>query len=624
MTTALGSTDVSVTADLWSFFHEAKEYLVAPLRRSYRYYKVDFVERVVYQAVPAYLLALTGWLLMLVSVPQLVARFALTYGLLLAVLTFAFLVYVYQPYVRFAARGVAIDREMHLFITRMGVLSTSEASRREMLEVFGLMQEYGELAAEMRKIHTLVTRWNMSLERSIRSVAEDCPSELFADFLSRLALGVETGETAEEFFRNEQIVVMDQYAIRYESAMRAVEQLKELYIALTTAMLFIIVVVAITPFIVPSDITTNLWLSIGLFLLFEAAMLYLLYALIPGESIWSQTSMRTAVHAEQRRRVLAAIPMMLVVFLPLAVLNALVAATEAGRPVLGLSVNLFEQGSAPHTWFGPTLPWELVIAATITPLLYPSLFTALHERRILRRDSYYPSFIRSLGSGTASSGRSTAAPVRRLRLHDFGPLNVTIGDLAKRLGTRIGSKRAWEFFAAETLSELIAKFNEMYVEGVRIGGDGRRISRIISGNFIRILGLRRLKQESASTFTWMLYGLTVSTALVLYFILYLIQSFHEQFVGLTAALGSGTDAATLHSPGFGLLQALQQPPFDFGVFHLAIFLLLIAHAAITAVMTRVVSGGHPLGGLTHFVGMTWAATITALVVTALGNSGLIG
>ncbi len=481
------------------------------------------------------------------------------------------------------------------------------------------MREYGVLASEVEKIYALVTRWNVSLERSARLTARDCPSQMFGDFLLRLAHAVETGETAEEFFRNEQIVVMDQYKVKYEAGLRGVELLKELFVALVTSLLFVMVVITITPFLTKADISASLGLSILFFFAFELAVLWLVRALVPGESLWHKLTMKTKVHTEVRRRFRAGLVMVLAILLPLGILDLFMYYTELGTPIrIGAWQGILP---GPDWPLGPAIPGELVIAIALIPLMFPSAYIALREADIMRRDEMYPTFIRSLGGAVGARSKSITLPLKRLRFHDFGPLSENIEALYRRLSMRINSKRAWDFFGAESLSELVSKFNEMYVEGARIGGDTRRISRIVSENFLKILGLRKAKFESASTFLWTLYGVTIALAFTLYFMLFVVEAFHTSFARLFQSEGLRLLFENPPAGGLGFLSALRNPPFDFGLFRVAIFCVILGHSAISAAMVQFMSGGKVEGSLTHFVGMTWTGVLTAMIVTWAVRAG---
>ena len=56
-----------------------------------------------------------------------------------------------------------IEREMHMFITRMGILSLGEVGAQTIFDILKQMRDYGELASEVQRIETLVDKWHTTL-----------------------------------------------------------------------------------------------------------------------------------------------------------------------------------------------------------------------------------------------------------------------------------------------------------------------------------------------------------------------------------------------------------------------------------------------------------------------------
>ena len=97
-----------------------------------------------------------------------------------------------------------IEKEMHMFITRMGILSLGEVGAQSIFDILKQMRDYGELATEVQRIETLVDKWHTSLPEASRIVAQQSPSPLWADFLDRMAFSIEAGQPIDEFMRSEQ------------------------------------------------------------------------------------------------------------------------------------------------------------------------------------------------------------------------------------------------------------------------------------------------------------------------------------------------------------------------------------------------------------------------------------
>jgi flagellar protein FlaJ len=525
----------------------------------------------------------------------------------------------------------------------MGVLSASESARKEMFDILSKMREYRSLAIEINKIFILVDKWNVSLERACRFVAQTTPSEILADFLYRLAHAVEGGEPAESFFQTEQVVVMNAYTIRYQSALNSVEWWKEAFVSVIVAVLFILVVAAIAPFLIPGE-DPNVWLTyaVAIFLVVEVLFLMVLQAIVPGENIWHNMALRTKTHVTISRSLYAsffisvAFVMIVAIIPPDRPSNILLMAAWAmsvvlmvvstllypklepsiveGLVVAGALVSLFFLA----TMLSARLYLPLAIAFVFTPWLVPGRYINVEEDRIKRRDDNYAAFLRSLGAAVAATSKDITVPLGKLRRHDFGPLSRNIDDLYKRLSLRILRPQAWEYYSAESLSELISKFTEMYVEGVKAGGSPKKVSQIISENFLKIVGLRKLKYASSDTLVLMLYGLGMAVSFVLYFTLVAMVNFNHLGINLQRELASAGEGGATISQSVGFL-TINLSNFSFTLFGGLVLLMLAAHSLLSSVMTRIISGGHRAGALWHFVLIFWSAAIVGVLVLQMAT-----
>ena len=113
-----------------------------------------------------------------------------------------------------------------MFITRMGILSIGEVGAQSIFDILKQMRDYGELASEVKRIETLVDKWNTSLPEAARIVAHQSPSPLWSDFLDRMAFSIEAGQPIDEFMRSEQETVAEQYNTLYDTRLESVDTLK--------------------------------------------------------------------------------------------------------------------------------------------------------------------------------------------------------------------------------------------------------------------------------------------------------------------------------------------------------------------------------------------------------------
>jgi len=542
------------------------------LELAYRELDMSFRAFLITRVLPIFFLGLFTIIVIWWLFPEIISGWL--FLILMFVPVYLAVLVLFWPLVEWERKGLAIDRDMHLFITRIGTLSTGESSRQSILVLLSQMEGYRELAEEVRKIYKLAEEWHVGLSASCRFVAKQTPSDLFSDFLYRLAHSMEAGDSAIEFFQAEQTAFMDLYSANYQSSLRNVDVMNEVFLSLVISAMFVMVVVALFPLITGQDANLLMSLAVLIFIFIEGGFLFFLWASVPGEVLWYNGPLETVQSREIRRRLGFSI---LLCF------------------VFGFLILL----GAPHM----TLP--LAIAFTITPLAYPGLYANLQEMEIKRKDDNYPAFIRTLGSTQEATGKVAVLALKKLSYHDFGPLTDNIKALYKRVAIRIDRRRAWQLFGAETNSELISKFSEMFSEGTSAGGEPRAISRIISTNFSRLLSLRIEKFQTQGRITGILYGLAIAMTIILYLALFLVEGFFDMFKGVEPI------------QGFDFVILLQQNTFDLQLLSLLIISLLVFHAVVSMAITRIIGGGHWIGGLTHLVGIMWMIAISAIITKYL-------
>jgi flagellar protein FlaJ len=543
--------------------------MMVKLELAYRELDMSFRDFLVTRVVLVFFLSLFTVILWWWLFPDIITG-ELLILLLIAIPGFLTFVVLIWPLAEWERRGKAIDRDMHLFITRIGTLSTGETARQDVLEMLSRMEGYRELAEEVRKIYKLAEEWHVGLSASCRFIARQTPSDLFSDFLYRLAHSMEAGDSAIEFFQAEQTVFMDQYAAEYSSSLKTIEVYFEAFLALIIASLFVMVVLSLFPLL--TGLSANLLMSLAVvfFLFIECFYLWILFATVPEEQVWYSGDLATPETDEIWRRMKYSIGLC-GVFAVIIIIGA------------------------------PYMTIPLAIAFAITPLLYVSIYVNLQEMEIKRKDENFPAFVRTLGSTQEATGKVAITALKKLSYHDFGPLTDDIQSLYKRVAMRIDRQRAWQLFGAETNSELISKFSEMFSEGTSAGGEPRAISRIISDNFSRILSLRVEKFQTQGRITGILYGLAISMTVILFLALFLVEGFFDMF--------SQVDPVE----GFENIFILKQETFDLDILHGLIVGLLVFHAVVSMVKTRLIGGGHWVGGLTHLVGIMWLIAIFSIV-----------
>lgn len=527
--------------------------------RAYRDLGMSLPRYVLSFAIPVVLLGLAFPLLLTTLFPTFATMAMMSIAMYIFPVFCVVIVLIY-PIIRMGSRIREIDNNMNLFITRMGVLASTNLNRKALIREIAKREEYGALSEEMGRIHTMMDYWNYTLPEAARTVAGTTPSTMLADFLQRTAHSLDAGEDLRSFLEKEQHVVMTEFGAKYREAIKNLELLKDLLIAMVVASLFMMIFAYFLPIFMDINAGLMLILSVAAFIIMEFVLLVIVRTMLPKDDIWHSLPRRP--HASLVVRKLA---------LPVAL----------GCLGLGwLTVNL-------------DLPFTIIIGVTVAPLLVPGLLIKKAEANLERCDINYDAFVRSIGSTVETVGGTLDAALSKLVRHDFGPLTIHIRRLYRRLLTKIDKIKAWRFFAADTGSNLITKFNDMYVEGITLGGRPDVVGRFVSTNFVEMIILRKERAQAASAFNGILYGLGLSIVFTLALGVSVMGRLNTMF----------SDVILPESVPISL--PLLTVAFDVKLAQICAIAILVTHSGASALFTRIVSGRHILTPLVHFVGIVW-------------------
>ncbi len=478
--------------------------------------------------------------------------------------------------------------QFHLFLTHITVLSTTNIDRVEVFRTLAQIEEYGPLAEEMGHITALVDTWNQSLDDACRRRSKQVASPLLTDFLERLSYSIGAGQGIEEFLVDEQESILQEFVIRYESALGKLDVLKELYLSLMLATTFILVFATVLPILIGVPPEVLIGGVIGVFVVVQVGFLFVTNAVSPKDPIW--------VDLDDGRSPAARIRPALVAGGGLSLASTVVAvAVASGRAPVAPDI----------------LPVPIYPAVAVTPLLLPGVAMTREQRKVVDRDEGFPSFIRALGSVESVKQTSTASVLSSLREKDFGELTSNVEGLYRRLQVRIDSERAWRLFAAETGSYLIHRFGDMYVVGRRMGGEPKQLGSIISSNIQEVLRVREKRAQAARTLVGVIYGITAASM----FSAFIGLGIAEQMLRITEQISAqnGEFVGSLFST----------ESYDLGLMELLLVGVMLVNALLSALMIRLVDRGNVVSGLVHFVLLTWLSGVVA-AGTRVVVGGLIG
>ncbi len=512
-----------------------------------------------------------------------------------------------------------IEREMHMFITRMGILSLGEVGAQTIFDILKQMRDYGELASEVQRIETLVDKWNTSLPEAARIVAQQSPSPLWTDFLDRMAFSIEAGQPIDEFMRSEQETVAEQYNTLYDTRLESVDTMQEIYVSLVTAGLFGLVIAGIHLVLfevgsendAPIEVAARLrflLLASFLFIIIQVGAMIAFRATIPRDLIFARDELDTPFRINFRRALLA---------------------SGAISAVL-LLVTFYVVASA---WQEISSQWDryglILLAAPLSPLLVPAWLIRKEETNVLRRDGSYPDFIRALGGTAQARSAEPSATIKALRGVDFGMLDYSIDRLERRLSTRIDSDRAWDYFNADTNSAVISRYTRIYIEGSQSSGKPAATAEMVSRSVGNLLSLRRRRSLSASTMWGVSLGLLIASVTSLNVTISIVLQLGEAIAGVATGL-TETDVGALQDFGGGIALPVMEDAGsvddNIRMFKVIVSLLILGQIiAVSAIGTRL-RGGGKTSALGQAIQLLWIAGITSWITSVVleGASAVFG
>ena len=515
---------------------------------------------------------------------------------------------IYFPILEVNRSAIKIEKEMHMFITRMGILSLGEVGADTIFDILRQMKDYGELAQEVKRIETLVDKWHTSLPEAARIVAQQSPSPLWTDFLDRMAFSIEAGQPIDAFMRAEQETVAEQYNTLYDTRLEGVDTLKEIYVSLVSAGLFGLVVAGIHLVLfeigngssaTPIELATRIrWLLLAgfLFVIIQLGALFAFRATIPDDQTFARDEFETPFRLLFRQTWLGAGLVSIVLF------------------ILTVIVVIAYWESLTTTWDKYGL---ILLALPLTPLLIPSILVQREESKVLRRDEAYPDFIRALGGTAQARSAEPSATIRALRGIDFGMLDESIDRLEKRLSTRIDSERAWDYFAADTNSAVISRYNRIYIEGSQSSGEPAETADMVSRSVTNLLSLRRRRSLSASTMWGVAFGLLISSVVSLNVTISIVLQLGETIAGVATSIAETTDIGSISdAAGDFVLPVMEDPTAvadNILMFKIiASILILVQVLAVSLIATRLRGGGFT-SAVGQMIQLLWVAALASLI-----------
>jgi len=564
---------------------------------------MPFSRYLLFISVPAVILGLVAGLTVWYSVSDAVGPLGAA-GLILTFPLVSFAATVAYPVTQVSAEAIQIEQDMHMFMTRMGILSLGESAEKGMFDVLKEMGDYGALAHEIQAIETLVTKWHTNLPEAARIIGRQSPSEIWSDFLDRMAFSVEVGQPIGEFFKSENETFEQAFTTIYDARLEQLDTLRETFVSLTTTGLLLLVVSGLHLILFQTgSVGDNVFLIILrakwvlmaglLFALLQLGAWYLFTLVIPHEELFAKHGFNTDQAIDLRRSWIFAAILGTVEFLILMALFLF----------LGTSWLI-------DNWNYIGL---LVIAALASPLLAPAMLTIQEETRVRRRDDAFPEFIRAFGGTAQARAQEPSAMIKALSGIDFGALDASIANLEKRLSMRIDSDFSWNWFAADNNSMLVSRFTRVFIEGSSSTGEAGLVGDLVSQSTTTLLGLRQRRQISAQVMRSVSYGLLIAMIVALNITTSIIAGLGETIAEVAAGLvdstgqvGTASGGVDVALPVLAETGGVQQ---NIELFQFMGSFLIVVSIVVLGLITARIRGGGTTLVLGQMIQMMWVAGI---------------
>jgi archaeal flagellar protein FlaJ len=506
------------------------------------------------------------------------------------IFVFGILFVVIYPWAMFQKKKVNINENLHLMITYAGTLSTVDIQRNILFRRLSDAKRFGEISNMTEKILYLAKSWNLGFSQASRKMALNSPSNIFGDFLDRFAVMMDFGQNLKVFLLDEQDAVMDDFASEYKKSLESIRLLQEVFVSLTIAIAFTMATSLLLPVIMGTSIDFVVQVSLGVIIFVDIGLYFIVKSFVPADALCHQLPIK-----------------------------------DKGTRIVIRNFYIFAPISIFFTLFLlyiDKLPFLFNFAIGLSPLMIVGIYAQKHESEIYARDLAFPSFIRALGSVVEVRLGAVISSLRSLQVHDFGVLNDLVIGLYRRL--RLGSDKfkCWLYFAAESGSNLITNFSQIFAESVYLGGNAEKIGELVSKNFSRLLSLRKLRLQLASSVRGAFYGSLVGFASASYVSAKITEMLATIFSSPLAGLSGGEDpymASVISS-----IAPVSTLEINFLQISIYIGIMIIIHSLISSLIIKIVDGGNYYAALFDFIIMLWIGAFISWILPSLIDTMMPG
>jgi flagellar protein FlaJ len=489
------------------------------------------------------------------------------------------------PVVIYEKRKTEINENIHLMITYAGTISTADIQRNLLFKRLSEKKRFGEISESAEKILYFSKSWNLGYAAACRRVSAITPSRIFGDFLDRFAVMMDFGEDLKIFLNDEQDAVMDDFSAEYNKSLENIKMLQEVFVSITIAVAFIMSIALLLPLIAGTPIDFVVKVSLMSVVLIDIVLFVLVYSFIPQDRLLHTLPIKSEGMKKIERNFL--------IFLPISLVFTAV------------------------LLYADVLPFLFNFAVGLSPLMIVGVYAQQEENLVFTRDKAFPSFIRALGAAIEIKMGAIISSLHALRVHDFGVLNNLAVNLYRRLRLGNDKYKSWLYYAAESGSNLIYHFSQIFAESIYLGGNAEKIGEIVSKNFLRLISLRKLRLQLAASTRGAFYGSLVGFCSAAYISAKITQMLAVMFSSPLDALQAdgGVMASVIGSiaPTEALSVNMQQITVYIGI-------MVLVHSIMSALVIKIIDGGDVYACFFDFIVMLWIGAMLSYLIPVFMNN----
>jgi flagellar protein FlaJ len=509
---------------------------------------------------------LVVWLIVFIGLEILLYPFVelgiISFGFLVQlipwVFLFSLLIAIGSITIPMAIKRESIVNNFPIFIVFMGSMTTAKANYEEFFKTMANTKEYGEISKEMKRLYHLARDWKLGYSQACKVVADTTPAPIFSNFLSRLSQVVEYGEDLVFFFKTQFKDILRDIQMSYQESIYKITTISELFSALFVSTAFVLSFLAMAPIFFPIPNSLLYFAFIGGMVAIDVIILVLARTSVPPDKLANDSPNIAPEH-----------------------LTAILAG------IIGVSLALL-------IWFLAYLLGAspiIQVALTTVPLIVPGYLAWKAEKLIRTREHSYLPFIRTLGELVSIREGAIVPVIRRLRRHIYPGMNEALERPYRRLAVTRNVYYAFKLFSKELGSDLLSKFNELFINTLYAGADPKMTGSIIGHQLHTLLDARKLRLQVSSGARGTIYGTYWGVALGVFLAVKSLAAVFIMFHGVLSGLGSDVVGMI---PFFNFNVDLR-PMVDVLVYVFAI------EAAFLAYLIKMLDGGLKVEAILHYV-----------------------